>query len=266
MSLFSPIQMLVQHNAFDFNGPLLKFHISYLVSRLKCLLLQSLFLIKTCSPVLLNCPKPKTAGWDAKVKTPRSQMIVSIAVFSTQLYFYCPSTLYIGITVVRAYLCGGIGPLHYLTDSGLSSATGSNIGTLLATDMDEEGTLNSRLQFKIGSQVPAIPASNLFFIQQETGILQLTSRSLNRRIASNYSLKVLVTDAGMYCLLLYIRIILSTLASPVLSVQGMRGDLEDSLDRQQHWELACSGMVLPCSRDAGRLIMIHNASMEGNQL
>ncbi|XP_074880467.1 cadherin-17 [Buteo buteo] len=71
---------------------------------------------------------------------------------------------------------------------------GSNIGTLLATDMDEEGTLNSRLQFKIRSQVPAIPASNLFFIQQETGILQLTSRSLNRRIASNYSLKVLVTD------------------------------------------------------------------------
>ncbi|XP_010575449.1 PREDICTED: cadherin-17 [Haliaeetus leucocephalus] len=71
---------------------------------------------------------------------------------------------------------------------------GSNIGTLLATDMDEEGTLNSRLQFKIRSQVPAVPASNLFFIQQETGILQLTSRSLNRRIASNYSLKVLVTD------------------------------------------------------------------------
>uniref|UniRef100_A0A8C0BSC7 Cadherin 17 n=1 Tax=Buteo japonicus TaxID=224669 RepID=A0A8C0BSC7_9AVES len=75
-----------------------------------------------------------------------------------------------------------------------NSRPGSNIGTLLATDMDEEGTLNSRLQFKIRSQVPAIPASNLFFIQQETGILQLTSRSLNRRIASNYSLKVLVTD------------------------------------------------------------------------
>ncbi|NXS75263.1 CAD17 protein, partial [Pandion haliaetus] len=72
---------------------------------------------------------------------------------------------------------------------------GSYIGTLLATDMDEEGTLNSRLRFKIGSQVPAVPASNLFFIQQETGIMQLTSRSLNRRIASNYSLKVLVTDA-----------------------------------------------------------------------
>ncbi|KAM6208927.1 cadherin-17 [Sarcoramphus papa] len=72
---------------------------------------------------------------------------------------------------------------------------GSNIGTLFATDMDEKDTLNSRLQFKIKSQVPAVPASNLFFVQQDTGILQLTSHSLNKRIASNYSLKVLVTDA-----------------------------------------------------------------------
>ncbi|KFZ61992.1 Cadherin-17, partial [Podiceps cristatus] len=75
-----------------------------------------------------------------------------------------------------------------------NEGAGSSIGTLFATDMDKEDTLNSRLQFKIESQVPAIPASNLFFIQQDTGILQLTSRSLNKRIAPNYSLKVLVTD------------------------------------------------------------------------
>ncbi|KAM7123083.1 cadherin-17 [Ciconia maguari] len=72
---------------------------------------------------------------------------------------------------------------------------GSNIGTVFATDMDEKDTLNSRLQFKIESQVPSVPASNLFFIQQDTGILQLTSHLLNKRMASNYSLKVLVTDA-----------------------------------------------------------------------
>uniref|UniRef100_A0A8B9FZM6 Cadherin 17 n=1 Tax=Amazona collaria TaxID=241587 RepID=A0A8B9FZM6_9PSIT len=76
-----------------------------------------------------------------------------------------------------------------------NSRPGSNIGTLLATDRDQEDTLNSRLQYKIGSQVPDVPASNLFFIQQDTGILQLTGRSLNKGIASNYSLKVLVTDA-----------------------------------------------------------------------
>ncbi|KAM8811068.1 cadherin-17 [Eudromia elegans] len=72
---------------------------------------------------------------------------------------------------------------------------GSSIGTVSATDMDEKDTLNSRLQFKIESQVPAVPASNLFFIQQDTGVLQLISQSLNKQIASNYSLKVLVKDA-----------------------------------------------------------------------
>ncbi|NWU58966.1 CAD17 protein, partial [Dromas ardeola] len=71
---------------------------------------------------------------------------------------------------------------------------GSSIGTVSATDSDKKDTLNSRLQFKIESQVPDVPASNLFIIQQETGILQLTGTLLNKRMASNYSLKVLVTD------------------------------------------------------------------------
>ncbi|NWS71766.1 CAD17 protein, partial [Crotophaga sulcirostris] len=76
-----------------------------------------------------------------------------------------------------------------------NEGVGSNIGTLFATDMDEEDTLNSRLQFKIESQVPTVPASNLFYIQQDTGVLQLITHSLNKQVASNYSLKVLVTDA-----------------------------------------------------------------------
>ncbi|KFP25868.1 Cadherin-17, partial [Colius striatus] len=75
-----------------------------------------------------------------------------------------------------------------------NEGAGSNIGTLFATDKDEKDTLNSYLRFKIESQVPSVPASNLFFIQQDTGILQLTGQSLNKRIASNYSLKVQVKD------------------------------------------------------------------------
>ncbi|XP_054048796.1 cadherin-17 isoform X1 [Rissa tridactyla] len=71
---------------------------------------------------------------------------------------------------------------------------GSSIGTVFATDSDKKDTLNSRLQFKIKSQVPDVPASNLFVIQQETGILQLTGTSLSKHIVSNYSLEVLVTD------------------------------------------------------------------------
>ncbi|NWT05230.1 CAD17 protein, partial [Mionectes macconnelli] len=73
---------------------------------------------------------------------------------------------------------------------------GSNIGTVFATDMDKENTLNSYLRFKIKSQVPEVPTSSLFYIQQETGILQLTGHSLSKYYASKYSLEVLVTDGA----------------------------------------------------------------------
>ncbi|XP_005517458.1 PREDICTED: cadherin-17 [Pseudopodoces humilis] len=72
---------------------------------------------------------------------------------------------------------------------------GSNIGTMLATDMDKEDTLNSRLRFQIQSQEPEFPEKNLFYIQKDTGILQLTGRSLRKRESAKYSLKVLVTDS-----------------------------------------------------------------------
>ncbi|NWV90087.1 CAD17 protein, partial [Machaerirhynchus nigripectus] len=71
---------------------------------------------------------------------------------------------------------------------------GSNIGTVFATDMDKEDTLNSRLQFKIQSQEPEVPAKNLFYIQQDTGNLHLSGLSLNKRVSAKYSLKVLVSD------------------------------------------------------------------------
>ncbi|CAM5089323.1 unnamed protein product [Eretmochelys imbricata] len=71
---------------------------------------------------------------------------------------------------------------------------GSNIGTLHATDMDKENTLNSRLQFRIVEQNPKIPLDNLFIIQQEAGTFQLSRSSLNKQKVSNYSVTVEVTD------------------------------------------------------------------------
>ncbi|NXQ18581.1 CAD17 protein, partial [Peucedramus taeniatus] len=72
---------------------------------------------------------------------------------------------------------------------------GSNIGTVFATDMDKKDTLNSRLHFQIQSQEPEIPLKNLFYIQQDTGTLQLAGRSLRKRDSAKYFLKVLVTDS-----------------------------------------------------------------------
>ncbi|NXC80415.1 CAD17 protein, partial [Cercotrichas coryphoeus] len=71
---------------------------------------------------------------------------------------------------------------------------GSNIGTVLATDMDEKGTLNSRLRFHIQTQEPEYPSKALFYIQQDTGTLQLTGPSLSKRDSAKYSLKVVVSD------------------------------------------------------------------------
>ncbi|NXI33469.1 CAD17 protein, partial [Sterrhoptilus dennistouni] len=72
--------------------------------------------------------------------------------------------------------------------------TSFNIGTVLATDMDQKDTLNSRLRFQIQSQEPGFPTKNLFYIQQDTGDLQLSGRSLSKRDSAKYFLKVLVTD------------------------------------------------------------------------
>ncbi|NXH46025.1 CAD17 protein, partial [Dicaeum eximium] len=72
---------------------------------------------------------------------------------------------------------------------------GSDIGTVVATDMDKKNTLSSRLRFQIQSQEPKFPSENLFYIQQDTGTLQLTGRSLNKRDSAKYFLKVLVTDS-----------------------------------------------------------------------
>ncbi|NXS33804.1 CAD17 protein, partial [Pomatostomus ruficeps] len=71
---------------------------------------------------------------------------------------------------------------------------GSNIGTVFATDMDKEDTLNSRLRFRIQSQEPEVPLKNLFYIQQDTGNLHLTGRSLSKRDSPKYFLKVVVSD------------------------------------------------------------------------
>ncbi|XP_063247156.1 cadherin-17 [Prinia subflava] len=72
---------------------------------------------------------------------------------------------------------------------------GSNIGTVFATDMDKKDTLNSRLRFQVQSQEPEFPSKDLFYIQQDTGTLQLTGRSLSKRESAKYFLKVLVTDS-----------------------------------------------------------------------
>ncbi|KAM9198565.1 cadherin-17 [Dugong dugon] len=71
---------------------------------------------------------------------------------------------------------------------------GSNIGTLIAHDMDQEGTANSVLQYKIVEQIPKFPKDGLFLVQTYGGVFQLAQQSLKKQYAPQYNLTVEVSD------------------------------------------------------------------------
>lgn len=73
---------------------------------------------------------------------------------------------------------------------------GSNIGALVAKDMDEENTRNSLLSFRILDQNPKIPQNNLFRVDEYSGIFQLNSAGLQKKDAHQYNLTVDVSDEG----------------------------------------------------------------------
>ncbi|XP_051879703.1 cadherin-17 [Pristis pectinata] len=71
---------------------------------------------------------------------------------------------------------------------------GSNIGSVLATDLDEEGTKNSMLKYKILDQEPKIPEDNMFKINDFEGTIQRFNGKLEKKNAPEYLLRVQVTD------------------------------------------------------------------------
>jgi len=93
----------------------LSLHISYLVSSLKCLL-QSLLLIRTNITVHWAAPGPDELVGMLKEKTIRSQMIVSVAEFSTELCIYwcccgqCVPLSRNRNTVLSGWLCSPLCP------------------------------------------------------------------------------------------------------------------------------------------------------------
>uniref|UniRef100_A0A452UMX5 Cadherin-17 n=1 Tax=Ursus maritimus TaxID=29073 RepID=A0A452UMX5_URSMA len=71
---------------------------------------------------------------------------------------------------------------------------GSNIGTLIAHDKDEENTANSVLVYRIVDQVPALPKEGLFLVQTYSGVFQLAEQSLKKQDTPQYNLTVEVAD------------------------------------------------------------------------
>ncbi|OCT76994.1 cadherin-17 [Xenopus laevis] len=74
---------------------------------------------------------------------------------------------------------------------------GSTIGDFRASDIDEEASLNSLLEYKLLEQSPTIPFDKIFYLQEITGQLQLQKTALNVQEADEYILKVEVSDRGV---------------------------------------------------------------------
>ncbi|KAF6323174.1 cadherin 17 [Rhinolophus ferrumequinum] len=75
-----------------------------------------------------------------------------------------------------------------------NSRPGSNIGTLVAHDMDEANTINSVLEYRIVDQTPKSPREGLFLVQAYTGVFQLALYSLKKQDTPQYQLTVEVSD------------------------------------------------------------------------
>lgn len=78
-------------------------------------------------------------------------------------------------------------------------STGSSIGYLSASDMDEANTVNSILKYKLVDQTPKVPSDGLFLIEEYEGKVQLGKRSLRKQDNPQYNLTVEVADKGECC-------------------------------------------------------------------
>ncbi|XP_048385578.1 cadherin-17 [Stegostoma tigrinum] len=71
---------------------------------------------------------------------------------------------------------------------------GSYIGTVIAHDMDEDGTENTLLSYNIINQEPKVPGDQMFNIDDFKGDIKRFKGRLEKRIAPDYVLTVLVRD------------------------------------------------------------------------
>ncbi|XP_037658951.1 cadherin-17 [Choloepus didactylus] len=71
---------------------------------------------------------------------------------------------------------------------------GSNIGTFIAHDMDQENSANSILEYRIVQQIPMIPKDGLFLVQTYMGVFQLAQQSLKKQDTPQYNVTVEVSD------------------------------------------------------------------------
>uniref|UniRef100_A0A3Q3RUY3 Cadherin-1 n=1 Tax=Mastacembelus armatus TaxID=205130 RepID=A0A3Q3RUY3_9TELE len=75
-----------------------------------------------------------------------------------------------------------------------ASPIGSEVITVLATDIDEPYTDNSEIRYRILSQDPKLPSDSLFAINPVTGVIRLGASGLDREKYPKYTLVVQAGD------------------------------------------------------------------------
>ncbi|KAL8181923.1 UNVERIFIED_CONTAM: hypothetical protein K2H54_034476, partial [Gekko kuhli] len=131
-----------------------------------------------------------------------------------------------------------------------NEVVGNYIGILKASDRDEEGTLNSRLKYRIVEQSPQIPSGNTFRIELESGKFQLFSSELNRRLTSNYSVKVEVTDSEQ---LAFDTVVFSTAFKTLCNVEIHVIDINDQIPVFEKSDYG--SLTLPEDKPVGTILL-----------
>ncbi|KAM8966843.1 cadherin-17 [Pelodytes ibericus] len=78
-----------------------------------------------------------------------------------------------------------------------NEGVGSFIGTISATDIDQEDSRNALLHYRIVSQSPTKPDVGMFFVNEYDGNLQLVKSGLDINEVDRYILRINVSDEGV---------------------------------------------------------------------
>ncbi|XP_062286963.1 B-cadherin-like [Scomber scombrus] len=82
----------------------------------------------------------------------------------------------------------------YLGEVAEASKIGSDVITVTAIDVDQQGHDNSDIRYRIMSQDPKLPSDSLFFVNPLTGAISVNAGGLDREKYPKYTLEVQAAD------------------------------------------------------------------------
>uniref|UniRef100_A0A4W6DBL3 Desmoglein 2 n=1 Tax=Lates calcarifer TaxID=8187 RepID=A0A4W6DBL3_LATCA len=104
---------------------------------------------------------------------------------------YAESDIDLPIRVEDVNDCPPVIKAHQISYVNESSATGTYVMKVIATDADQENTLHSQIYYRIDEQSNA---AGMFLISTATGEIMVRQNTLDRETKDTYKLKIIVSD------------------------------------------------------------------------